>query len=210
MFEPGVSPPSEPPLRTRGERMLRFTPLDLRQRRFDTVLRGFDRNQVARFLSEVADDFEQALQQLDLLQQELLQLETYLHEQKQREDNLRNTLLTAQKLADEIRDTAEKEARIVAREAEARADMLLEKAHTRLEEVEREISELRLKRRNVEGTLEASINSLQMTLEFIRSQERSDRDDRILLHRPRSVDTSSANRKNELTPDADRRAEGES
>ena len=209
MFEPGVSPPAGAPMGARSERILRYTPLDLRQRRFDTVFRGFDRQQVATFLSEVADDYEQALQQLDLLQQELLQLENFLHEYKQREDNLRNTLMTAQKLADEIRDTAQKEARIVTREAEARADMLLEKAHARLEDVEREISEMRLKRRSVEGTIQASISSLQLTLDFIRNQERADRDERILLHRPRQADLSGS-RQNEFPPEKDRRAEGDS
>ena len=40
---------------------MKVTPLDLRQQRFKSVMRGFDRDEVTQFLSEVADDYEQAL-----------------------------------------------------------------------------------------------------------------------------------------------------
>jgi hypothetical protein len=69
------------------------------------------------------------------------------------------------------------------REAQGRADLLLQKSKLRLEEVERDINEMRLRRRDVEGTLEASIQSLYRALEFIREQDKVD--DKVLIHRPR-------------------------
>ena len=48
---------------------------------------------------------------------------------------------------------------------------------------------MRLRRRGVEGTLEASIQALYHALEFIREQDRPD--DRVLLHRPRQADAPS-------------------
>ena len=73
------------------------------------------------------------------------------------------------------------------REAQGRADLLLQKAQGRLEEIERDINELRLRRRDVEGSLEGSIQALYRALEFIREQDRSD--DKLLLHRPRTTET---------------------
>ena len=168
------------------ERLMRVAPLDLRQHRFKTVLRGFDKTEVVALLTEAADDYEHALREMDRLRQDVSRLESLLGEHREREANLRNTLLTAQRLADEIKDAAQNEARLIVKEAQGRADLLLQKGQVRLEEVERDINEMRLRRRGVEGTLEASIQALYHALEFIREQDRPD--DRVLLHRPRQAD----------------------
>ena len=168
---------------------MKVTPLDLRQQRFNTVMRGYDRGEVQAFLLEVADDYENALREMDKLRQDVTKLDAVLSEHRGQERNLRNTLLTAQRLADEIKDAAQNEARLVVKEAQGRADLLLQKGQVRLEEVERDINEMRLRRRDEEGTLEASIQALYHALEFIREQDRPD--DRVLLHRPRQADAPS-------------------
>src|SRR4029079_6617687 len=126
---------------------MRIAPLDLRQQRFRTALRGFDRTEVVAFLTEAADDYEHALREIDRLRQDLMRMEALLAEHREREANLRNTLLTAQRLADEVKTAAEKEGMMIVREAQGRADLLLQKAGARLEEIERDITELRLRRR---------------------------------------------------------------
>ena len=168
---------------------MKVTPLDLRQQRFKTVMRGYDRGEVQAFLLEVADDYENALRENDKLRQDVSKLDAVLAEHRGQERNLRNTLLTAQKLADEIRNNAEAEGQRLVREAEGRADLLLHKAQSRLEEVQREIDGLRLKRRDVESSLESTIASLRNALEFVREQDQKEREDKVLLHRPRTADT---------------------
>jgi cell division initiation protein len=182
MFDPRKedAPPATP------ERIMRVSPLDIRQQRFKQALRGYDRTEVVAFLTEAADDYEQALLEMDRLREDVKRLEALLGEHREREANLRNTLLTAQRLADEIKLAAQNEAKLIVREAEGRADMLLQKAQGRLDEIDRDINELRLRRRNVEGSLEASIQALYSALEFIREQDRAREDSQILLHRPRS------------------------
>ena len=157
-----------------AERVMRIAPLDLRQQRFRTVMRGFDKTEVVAFLTEAADDYEHALREIDRLRQDLVRMESTLTEHRERESNLRNTLLTAQKLADEVKDAAQNEAKAIIREANGRADLLLQKAQVRVEQIERDITELRLRRRGVEGSLEASIQSLYHALEFIRDRDRPD------------------------------------
>jgi cell division initiation protein len=171
---------------------MKVTPLDLRQQRFKSVVRGFDREEVTQFLSEVADDYEQALRDADRVREELTRTQAQLDELREHERNLRNTLLTAQKLADEIRNNAEQEAKRLVREAESRADLVLQKAQSRLEDVQREVDNVRLKRKDAEASLESTIATLRNSLEFIRSQDQKERDEKLALHRPRTADTSTA------------------
>ena len=60
-------------------------------------------------------------------------------------------------LSDDIKTSAEKEADRVVREAAMRSQHLIEKAESRLEDVQREIDGLKLKRRDVETSLESTI-----------------------------------------------------
>jgi cell division initiation protein len=155
-------------------RVMRIAPLDMRQPRFRTVMRGFDKTEVVAFLTEAADDYESALRENDRLRQDLGRSESLLVEHRERENTLRNTLVTAQKLADEIKASAQNEAQLMLREAQGRADLLLQKANGSLEEIERSITELRLRRRDAEGAVEAAIQALHRALEFVRDQDRKD------------------------------------
>jgi len=175
-----------------AERVMRIAPMDLRQQRFRTALRGFDRTEVVAFLTEAADDYEHALREIDRLRQDFLRMEALLTEHRDREANLRNTLLTAQRLADEVRTAADNEGKMIVREAEGRADLLVQRASLRLEEIERDITELRLRRRDVEGSLESSIQALYRALEFIRDQNKPE--EKVLLHRPRGPEALSPQR----------------
>jgi cell division initiation protein len=166
---------------------MKVTPLDLRQAQLRVTLRGYDRNEVDALLNEVADDYEQALREADRLHQELLRLEAVVAEHREHERNLRNTLLTAQRLADEIREHAEQEGRRILDEAESRAEMVFQQTQGRIEEVQREIDGLKLRRRDVETSLQATIATLRNALEFVREQEQKEREDKILLHRPRQA-----------------------
>src|SRR5438045_137175 len=107
------------------ERVMRIAPLDLRQQKFRTAVRGFDRTEVVAFLTEAADDYEHALREIDRLRQDLVRMEALLAEHRERENNLRDTLLTAQRVTDELKDNAQTEAKLIVREAQGRADLLL-------------------------------------------------------------------------------------
>jgi cell division initiation protein len=184
------------------ETHMNVSPLDLRQQKFRIGFRGFDKVEVTSFLLAVAEDYEAALRETDRLRQDLAKMEAVLQEHRECEKNLQNTLMTAQKLADDIRANADLEARRIIREAEGRSDLLLEKTQSRLEDVQREIDGLKLKRRDVETSIESTISTLKNTLEYVREQEQRDREDRILLHRPRHTEAEERD-----TPDL-RRVQG--
>ncbi len=167
---------------------MNISPLDLRQQRFRTAFRGFDKIEVTSFLLAMADDYEAALREADRLRQELMRADAALAEHRSHEKTLNNTLMTAQKLAEDIREHAEQEARRILRDAEIRSDQLLEKTGARLEDVQREIDGLKLKRKDVEVSIESTIQTLRNTLDYVREQEARERDEKILLHRPRVAD----------------------
>jgi cell division initiation protein len=175
-----------------GVATMKVTPLDLRQTQFATAMRGYDKREVRSFLADAAEDYEQALREIDRLRQDFARAEQDLAEHRDREINLRNTLLTAQRLADQIRENAETEAKMILREAEGRADLAIQKAQARLEEVDREINELKLRRRDVEAAVESSIAALANALDFVRSKAREEKDDKLLLHRPRQAAAPAA------------------
>jgi cell division initiation protein len=167
---------------------MKVSPLDLRQLRFRTTFRGFDKAEVMALIAEVTDDYENALSELDRMRQEVSKMEALLNQHREHERDLRDTLITAQRVSEDIRTNADAQARNIMREAEGRSDLLLQKTQARLEDVQREIDGMKMKRREVETTLESTISTLRNTLDFVREQEQREREDKILLHRPRTAD----------------------
>ena len=175
------------PDRGQFERRMRITPLDLRQQRFKTGMRGYDKTEVVAFLTEAADDYELVVREMDRLRGEVARMEGLLNEHRSREANLRDTLVTAQQLSAQVRDQGQREAKLIVDEAQKRASLIIERAHGRLQALERDIQEMHLRRRDTEGSLEASIQALYRALEFVREQgdARAQAEEKILLHRPR-------------------------
>ena len=158
------------------------TPLDLRQAKFATVMRGFDKAQVMAMLEDASSGYEKALRENERLRQEIVRLETSLAQYRDLEGGLKSALLTAQraaddtrsmaqKTADDTRATAQQDAARIVREAETQAAALLQRAQAQCDEVQRDIDGLLMKRRDVETTIEATISALNHTLEFVRRQE---------------------------------------
>ena len=148
-------------------------------------MRGFDRIEVTSLLLAVAEDYEQSVRETDRLRQEVARLETLLLGHVQQEKSLQNTLMSAQRLADDIKGGAEEAAERIVREAENRATFLLEKAQARVEDVQRDVDGLKLKRRDVEASLEGTIQALRNTLEFVREQDAREREEKVAAFRPR-------------------------
>jgi len=192
MFTGTPSKPTDDPVAPQPpERVMRISPMDMRQPRFRSAMRGYDRTEVVAFLTEAADDYEHAMREIDRLRADLMRMEALLAEHREREKNLRDTLVTAQRLAGEMKEAAQAEGKLIVREAQGRADLLLQKAQARLEDFDHDVNELKLRRRDAEGTLEATIQALYRALEFIRDHDQSRTDDKLLLHRPRQADASA-------------------
>ena len=188
---------------TSPERHISITPLDMRQARFTTALRGFDKADVTAFLQEAAEGFDLAMRENERLRMEIVRLEASLNQYRELEGNLKTTLMSAQKVADDMRENAQKaaddvrehaqqEAARLVREAEGRVELMVQKAQARTEDIEREIDGLRIKRREAESNVEGTIAALHNTLDFIREQDRRERDDRVVQHWPKIAPVASS------------------
>jgi cell division initiation protein len=167
------------------ERHVSVTPIDMRQARFGSAMRGFDKTEVTAFLEEAASDYEHALRENDRLRQQIVALDAQLSQYRELEGGLKSTLVSAQKVADDMKHNAQQEAARLVAEAQGRADLMLQKAQARVEDAGREIDALRMKRREVQTNIEACVSSLQNTLDFVREQDQ--REQRVVHHRPMDI-----------------------
>lgn len=149
----------------------RLTSLDITRHEFATRGRGFDKEDVSAFLRQVAEEFEHLAQELSTLERRVAELQAENAEHRQRETILRETLLTAQKTADEVRATARREAELIVREAEMLGERLTDQARGRAADLEKAIGELRLERRKFHSKLQNMIDLYQQTLDFDRERD---------------------------------------
>ena len=153
---------------------MKLTPSDVQRQTFGTRFRGFDPDEVRAFLAAVAEEMAALQRERDHIEQQLRHLELIVGEHREREAILKNTLLTAQKVAEDIRDVARKEADTVVKQAEIQGDRLLELAQGRAHEVERGILELRGHRSALRTDIRALITRLTHLLDLQEEAEVED------------------------------------
>jgi cell division initiation protein len=149
-----------------------LSPLDIQKMRFTTRLRGCDPQEVEQFLELVAEELTSRLTDLDRLERENRYFRQRLEEAEQREHQLQQTLLRAQKVSDEITDAAKREASLMAREAELSADRIVRQAIEQSTRIESKLEELRLARRELQLKFKNTLDLFQRILESDMEDER--------------------------------------
>lgn len=137
---------------------MRISPLDIRQQQFTVRLfRGFDKHEVDAFLDDVADDYETVLKENALLKEQIATLEERSRGLAEREKALQDTLVTTQRLGDEMKAAARREAELHMREAELRGEKLLEEVRSEEAKLRSEIQSLRRTRRQLVEDLRSTV-----------------------------------------------------
>jgi cell division initiation protein len=153
---------------------MKISPMDLQRQTFSQKLRGFDPAEVRTYLNIVAEEIAALQRERDGLEHEVQSLRGLVDEHRQRETILTNTLLTAQRLSEEIKDAARKQSESVVKEAEMQADRLVELAQSRAQEVERGILDLRAHRSSLRTDVRALITRLTHILDLQEEAEVED------------------------------------
>jgi cell division initiation protein len=153
---------------------MKLTPADVQRQVFSQRFRGFDPDEVRTFLAAVAEEMAGMLREKEQVEQELKHLELIVSEHREREAILKNTLLAAQKAAEDIRDNARKEADTIVKQADLQGDRLLELAQTRAHDVERGILELRGHRTALRTDIRALVTRLTHLLDLQEEAEVED------------------------------------
>ena len=125
---------------------MKLTPIDIEQQKFRGRFRGYDSREVHHFLEMVASQTAELNREVHELRGEIVRKNREVDELRNREASLRDAMLTAQRALDDLRDTAQKEAKLVIHEAELRSDKILQNAHGRAMQIQQEISDLRRQR----------------------------------------------------------------
>ena len=138
---------------------MRITPLDIQQKQYKRVFRGLDPDEVTQFLEIVRSEFEDLVKENNALKDELRRKESDIGEYREREKTLKDTMMTAQRISEDIKVNAKKDAELVLSEAQLQADKIIQGAHARLVSVVEEINELRRQRVSYESGLKSLLDS---------------------------------------------------
>src|SRR5205085_8525661 len=134
-----------------------LTPLEIQKQQFSRVLKGYNADEVRGYLSLVAEEIERLLRDVDRLARENAMLREDLDDHSQRERILKDTLLSAQKVSEEVKANARKEAELIVKDAELLSDRLIAQAQSRVADLERAIMELKMERRAARNKLQTML-----------------------------------------------------
>jgi cell division initiation protein len=129
----------------------------------------------------VAEEVAALQRERDSLAQEVQYLSGQVEDHRQRENILKNTLLTAQRVSEEIKESARKQAENVVKEAELQADKLLELAQRRAYDVEKAILDLRSYQTTLRTEIRSFITRVGQILDL--QEEAEDQDNVRFLRR---------------------------
>jgi len=146
---------------------MNITPLDIQQQQFKgKMLGGLDPRDVDTFLQMVAAEMEDLVRENSELKEQGRKVSQQLDEFSQREVTLRETILAAQKVTEEMKANAQKEAHLIVSEAELKGERIVADAENRLLQLNNQIHELRRQKlqleANLKSTLEAHLKMLTL------------------------------------------------
>lgn len=120
-----------------------YTPIELENITFKKAAFGFDRDEVMEFVEAIYHDYDKLYKENLTLKDKNNMLSDAIREYKSMEDALRDTVVTAHSISDEIKKNAHKEAENIVREANVQKDEMLAKANTELEAIKNQMASLK-------------------------------------------------------------------
>jgi cell division initiation protein len=144
---------------------MKITPLDIQQMVFRVKFRGYDREEVNRFLEEVAQTVESLNRDNAALRERVAFMEQQVAELKRTETTLSNTLISAQSLADDVKRSAQRDAELVVKEAELKAGELFRQARVELAGTQRDLSLLQKQRLLMVERMRATLHTFERMLD---------------------------------------------
>jgi len=118
---------------------MKLTPLDIRHKEFKRGMRGYVDGEVDEFLDEVADEFERLFKENIELSERCEGLQEKINQYRNLEETLQNTLVAAQRSAEELKANAQKEAQLMLSEAELKARQMVNESYADKQSVEKQI-----------------------------------------------------------------------
>lgn len=158
---------------------MKLTPMDINNKEFKKGFRGYNPDEVDEFLDEVVDNYEELYKENATLKEKLTNQNEKLEHYSKIETTIQNTLLLAQNAAEQAKNSAQKEAELLLKNANETAQKLLDKAHNDViqindeyERVKQEFIKFRAKYRNFMNTQMETFDDLEK--DFVKNYNVSD------------------------------------
>lgn len=155
--------------------MYNLTPLEIQKQTFNRKMKGYDPDEVRGYLHVVAEEVERLARDVDRLSRENTLLREDLSDHSNRERILKDTLLSAQKVSEDVKANAHKEAELIVKDAELLSERLVAQAMSRISDLERMILDLKMERKQARAKLQMTLDSVQQLLALdLESEEREE------------------------------------
>ncbi len=158
---------------------MKLTPMDINNKEFKKGLRGYKSDEVDEFLDEIVDNYEELYKENANLKEKLTNLNEKVEHYSKIEITIQNTLLLAQNAAEQAKNSAQKEAELMVKNANETAQKLMDKSHNDVihindeyEKVKQEFIKFRAKYRNFMNTQLETFDDLEK--DFIKNYNVSD------------------------------------
>ncbi|MBI4680800.1 MAG: DivIVA domain-containing protein [Nitrospirae bacterium] len=150
---------------------MRITPLDIQQKQFPVKFRGFDEEEVDSFLELIREEMEELLRENASMREESKRLEKQLKEYKNIESTLKDTLVATQQMVEDYKNTAKKDAELIIKEAELKAEEIIKNAQEKVIKIHEDITDLKGVRRHFKEEVKRLIESHIRMLDFDKERE---------------------------------------
>jgi cell division initiation protein len=139
---------------------VKITPLDIQQQQFKgKMFGGLDSDDVDAFLQVVAQEMEALIRENSDLKEQASRNAAVLATMEGQETKLRDAVLAAQKITEEMKANAQKEATLLITEAELKGERILADAEKNLIELKGQIMELRRQKLQFETALKSLLET---------------------------------------------------
>ena len=150
---------------------MRITPLDIQQKQFPVKFRGFDAEEVDSFLELIREEMEELFRDNASLREDNKRLDKQLKDYKNIETTLKDTLIATQQMTEDYKSTAKKDAELIIKEAELKADEIIKGAQEKVIKIHEDIADLKGIRRHFKEEIRRLIESHIRMLEFDKDRE---------------------------------------
>lgn len=148
-----------------------LTPLDIQKQVFGKTLRGYSVDDVRAYLHLVAEEVERLLKDIEKLGRENAIMREQIGENSEREKILKETLLSAQRVSEEVMNAGRREAELIVKDAELLSERIISQAMSRIADLEKTIQDLKIERKSVRNKLAAMIDTYQQMVLMDAEQE---------------------------------------
>lgn len=154
---------------------MKITPLDIQQKNFGVKFRGFDVKEVNSFLDLLTREFETLIKENNYLKEELAKKDGKILDFKKKDTTLKDTLMNAQQIVENLKGNAQKEAELIIKEAELKADSLIKDSHKEIANLKKELNDLKKQKVLYLEKIKGIIRTFQKMI----SMEEEDKEDEI-------------------------------